>query len=250
MMKPSITVIVPAYLEAANLNDAYASTIRALQKAAVTDYEILIITNNKRDGTNDGTPDIAANIARRDPRVRPMHNTAYVNLGFKFRQGVRDARKDYVTWVPGDNETVEDSIVEILRHTGSADMILSYTANKEVRTWKRRLVSRGFTFLCNALFGLRIAYYNGICIYPRTYLQAVPMVSDNFAYMAEIIVYLVKSGISYKEVPMHIKTTSASSAFKLRSVIEALGTLMRLFWNIHFRRIRVSAAPVSEYRNN
>jgi glycosyltransferase involved in cell wall biosynthesis len=239
MRMPSLTVIMPAYCEAKNLRAAYENTTRALRRAGISDYEIVIITNTRRDGSHDGTPNIADEIVEENPRGRHIHNPAYVNLGFKFRQGVKAATKDYVTWVPGDNETVEDSIASIFGHLGEADMVISYTANKWVRRWQRRFVSRCFTILCNILFGLNLRYYNGICIYPRRILQAVPMACDNFAYMAEIIIYLVKSGVRYIEVPMEIKPTTASAAFKIRSVFEVLGTLASLFWKIHFLRKRV-----------
>lgn len=239
-MKPSLSIIMPAYCEVKNLRTAYESTTRAIKGAGVSDYEIIIITNTRRDGSHDGTPDIAEELAKENPRARHIHNPAYVNLGFKFRQGAMTAAKDYVTWVPGDNETVESSIAEIMNHLGEAPMVISYTANRYVRKWKRRFVSRCFTVLCNILFGLRLKYYNGICIYSRELLQAVPMKSDNFAYMAEIIIYLVKSGVGYVEVPMLIKPTTATVSFKWSSAWEALGTLARLFWRIHFLRERAT----------
>ena len=238
-MKPSLTVIMPAYNEVNNLRLAFEGTVRALFDAAISDFEILIITNTRQDGSHDGTPDIADELAKKDPRVIHIHNPAYVNLGFKFRQGAKAATKDYVTWVPGDNETVESSVAEIMKHLDEALMIISYTANRGVRKWKRRFVSRCFTILCNILFGLRLKYYNGICIYPRELLQSVPMACDNFAYMAEIIIYLVKSGVKYIEVPMEIKPTTASAAFKVRSIFEALGTLLSLFWRINIKRERI-----------
>lgn len=239
-MKPSLSVLIPAYNEVNNLRSAYDSTIRALEKAEIADYEIIIITNTRRDGSHDGTPDIADKIVQENNQVRHIRNSSYVGLGFKFRQGVKTATKEYITFVPGDNETVEDSIAEIMGHIGEAPLVISYTINKEVRTWKRNFVSKVFTTLCNILFGLHLKYFNGICIYPRKILLAVPMSSNNFAYMAEIIVYLVKSGVKYIEVPMIIKPTSVSSSFKVRSVFEVLGTLLLLFWHIHFRRTRVT----------
>lgn len=237
-MEPSLSVLVPAYNEIDNLRPAVESTVRALGKAGISDYEIIVITNTRRNGSHDGTPDLADKIVQENNQVRHIHNSAYVGLGFKFRQGAKAAVKEYVTFVPGDNETVEDSIAEIMSHIGEAPLVISYTANKEVRTWKRNFVSRGFTIVCNILFGLNLRYFNGICIYPRKILLAVPMSSDNFAYMAEIIVYLLKSGVKYKEVPMRIKPTSASASFKLKSVFEVLGTLAHLFWNIHFKKVR------------
>lgn len=230
---------MPVYNSARNLKLAFESTLRALAIVGIYDYEILIVTSVGKDGTHDGTPRVADEIASANPRARHLFDNSFHNLGYRFRQGVGVACKDYVTWIPGDNETAEASVADIFSHIGEAEMITSHTSNKQVRKWKRRFVSRCFTELCNLLFGLRFKYYNGICIYPTRLLQRVPMRSDNFAYMAEIIIYLVKSGVGYKQVPMEIKPTTVSSAFKLKSVFEALGTLLLLFWKIHFRRIRV-----------
>jgi len=238
-MKPSLTIIIPAYNQASNLRLTYEGTMRSLAKNGIRDYEILLVTSTAKDGSHDGTPDVADEIASLNPRVRHLFDNSFKKLGYRFRQGVAAARKEYVTWVPGDNETVESSIASIFGHIGEAEMITSYTSNKQVRKWRRRFVSRCFTELCNLLFGLRFKYYNGICIYPTKLLQKVPMKSDNFAYMAEIIIYLAKSGVKYKQVPMEIKPTTTSSAFKLKSVFEALGTLASLFWNIHFRKTRI-----------
>lgn len=232
---------MPAYNEVENIQAAYEGASRAIAKAGILDYEIIIITNDRQDGTNDGTPALADRITARDRRVRRIHNHPYVNLGYKYRQGVQAATKTYVMMIPGDNETEENSVADILSHLGEADMVITYTLNKEARAWKRRLVSWCFTTLCNLMFGLHLKYFNGIAIHPRRYLQAIPMRCDNFAYMAEILVYLIKSGVSYIEVPQVIKPTSASAAFKLKSAVEAFGTLLSLFWKIHFRRERVIA---------
>jgi glycosyltransferase involved in cell wall biosynthesis len=239
-MNPSLTVIMPAYNQAHNLRLAFESTVRALAKASISDYEILFVTSVEPNGSHDGTPGIADEIVSQNPKARHLFDGSFQNLGYRFRQGVMAAQKDYVTWVPSDNETAEDSVASILRHAGEADMVTSYTSNRQVRKWKRRFVSRCFTELCNLLFGLRFRYFNGICIYPTRLLQRVPMKSDNFAYMAEIIVYLAKSGVKYKQVPMEIKPTTATASFKLKSVFEVLGTLASLFWNIHIKRIRVN----------
>lgn len=245
-MNKSLTIIVPAYKEVKNIEVAYRSVSNALRQNGIADYELLIITNNFRTPDqvgrlDDGTPAIAELIVTQNPKVKHFHNHAYVNLGYKYRQGVKAATKDYVMMIPGDNETQADSLVSILSHLGEAEIITSYTVNQEVRAFKRRFVSQGFTTLCNILFGLRMKYYNGICIHPRKLLQKVPMRSNNFAYMAEILIYLVKSGVNYKEVPMVVKPiTNISTAFKLRSVFECLGTLARLFWRIHFKRERIT----------
>lgn len=236
----SLTVIMPAYNEATKLLSAYQRASWAIDKAGIPDYEILVITNLCPDSSHDGTPDIATSIAQSDNRVRHIHNDAYVGLGFKYRQGVSEAKKCYTMMIPGDGEFNESSVAEVMSHIGKADIIIPYISNQEVRPPERQTTSRTFTLLCNKMFGLSIRYYNGVCIIPTDYLRAVPMSCDNFAYMAEILVYLIKSGANYLEVPWQIKRVEGSKAFRPESVNEVLETMSTLFWKINIEGARIN----------
>lgn len=238
-MRPSLTIIMPAYNEVKNLRLAHETVLRVLQKAEIFNYEIIVTTGIRRDGSRDDTTDIAKRLAKEYEFTRSLYCDHFVGLGHKYHEAVQAATKDYIMLIPGDGEFIEDSIVDILGHIGEEEIIITYPDNPEVRKLKRRFISRGFTILCNILFGLNLKYYNGLNILPRKYLQEVTMECDNFAYMAEILIYLVKSGVNYIEVPFGTKPSVSSSAFNFRSVLETLGTLASLFWNIHFKRTRI-----------
>lgn len=230
---------MPAYNEVKNLRLAHESVLRILQKAGIFNYEIIITTGMRRDGSRDDTTDIANRIAEEYEFTKSLYCDHFVGLGHKYHEAVQVATKEYIILIPGDGEFIEDSIVDVLGHIGEEKIIITYPDNPEVRKFKRRFISRSFTILCNILFGLNLRYYNGLNILPRRYLRKVTMECDNFAYMAEILIYLVKSGISYIEVPFGTKLSVSSSAFNFRSVLETLGTLALLFWNIHFKRVRI-----------
>lgn len=236
----SLTILMPAYREADHLEAAYQSVGRALAKAEIADYEILFLTVIPPDGGPDDTPAVAAQISQNDPRVRLLHSQQFHGLGYKYREGIRAASKNYVVLLPGDGEFDEDSVSKLLAQTGKAELIIPFIANPEVRPQERQIISRGFTTLCNILFGLNLQYYNGPCIIPRAYLQAVPMACDNFAYMAEILIYLVKSGVQYRELSWQIKPPQNSKAFRAESISETLETLMVLFWKVNVDGIRVN----------
>jgi len=159
-----ISVIIPAYMEAANIMAAVQNTLWALKEAQVEDYELLIITCLRRDGTHDGTPDIAESLAKQDRHIRVFHNS-YISLGAKYWQGVDAAKCRYVVLVPGDDELPKESLRDILSHLGEADILTTYTTNTEVRPLKRRLISRTFTSLVNFSTGLKLRYYNGDCVH-------------------------------------------------------------------------------------
>ena len=249
MPNRSLTVIVPAYREIKNLLPAYESILRILEKSKINDYEIIIITNTRRDGTDDGPPDVAAQIASDYPHTRHIHNDTYVGLGYKYYQGAQAATKNYLIMIPSSGEFVEDTIPGVINHIGKAEIIVTYNSNPHSRAFKRRFVSKGFTILCNTLFGLNLKYYNGLNILPRKDIKDIPTRSEGFTYMAEILVYLIKSGVSYIEIPWDVKPAKGPqalhSAFNFRTVLESLGTVANLVCQVHFLRKRIKPEIIS-----
>lgn len=245
-MMPSITVIVPAYKKAKILESFVSIVIGALEKLGFDDYEIFIITNPDENGVNDETPAVAKALESTNPRIKSVHNQVYVNVGFKYRQGVAMATKEYITCIFCASEINEKTVMAVLSHIGEADVILSYTANMESRSLFRRILSRTFTGLCNLLYGLRVTYYNGASIYPRVLLQSLDLKNDSFAYNVEAFVSVKKSypGLTYKEVPIILDPGETSgAAFKMNNIMGIGKTLLRLFWRVWFRRGHLIKKP-------
>ena len=90
-----------------------------------------------------------------------------------------------------------------------------------------RMVSKSFATLCNIIFGLRLKYYNGIALYPKQLLKQV-IIADSPAYNAGILVQLLKSGVSYIELPQELNPASAGvpgRTFAFGNVVASLKTL-------------------------
>lgn len=225
-----VSVIMPVYMEAANVENAVNNTLWALENAGVQDYEIIIIDCLRQNGTHDGTPVIAERLAANNPRIKVSHNR-YMNLGDKYWQGVDRAAFPYLTLVAGDNELAKESVCEILKHLGEADIIISYPENSEVRPFSRRLISKLFVLILNFITGLNLRYYNGMCIHKTLLLRNIRKRNSSFAYMAEVLITLLKKGYSYKEVPFRLQKRKGgkSAAFKLKNVISVSKTVIRLF---------------------
>ena len=229
---PSLTIIVPAYRKAEILESFTEIVIGTLKRLGFNDLEILIITNTDKTGVCDATPAVAKALENKYFNIKAIHNTEYVNLGFKYRQGIDLATKKYVTCILCDDEINEGVVTTIFSHIGEADVILSYTANMEWRTLFRRMLSRIFTRLCNFLFGLRVIYYNGTSIYKRELLRSLDLRNNGLAYNVEAFVSAIKSHpqLTYKEVPVILNQGKTSgAAFKLNNVIGIGKTLLILF---------------------
>lgn len=225
-MSKSITVLIPAYNEEKNLNQA-VEEINKVVKSIFSDYEILIFD----DYSQDKTGEIADALAKKNPRIKAIHNKRNWGVGYIYRKGIEFAQKRYVMLLPGDGGIVGDSVKNILQHAGEVDIIMSYSKNKKARPLIRRIISAGFTTLLNLLFGLHLKYYNGMVLYETELVRRAKMTTNSFAFQAEILIQLIKRGHSYKEIPMYIqeKERTKTNMLRVKNLIGVFRTVMTLF---------------------
>lgn len=237
----SLTIIVPVYMESANVRATVDNVVLAVDYAGIADYEILIIDCKNKKGEDDGTPKIAEELARTNPRIRAIHNP-YVSLSYKYWQGVSLARCEYVTWVPGDNVIMLESLKTTFQSVGQAEVVSCYIANPEVRPFTRRINSWLFTFFTNRLFGLHLRYFNSVTICRAELLRSLPQsakANEGFSFNAEIVIRLAMSGHSHLEIPHIIKPdpkkAQASGFTHFWRRYTPLGIIKRwlgLFWEL------------------
>ncbi|OGL73291.1 hypothetical protein A3E39_01185 [Candidatus Uhrbacteria bacterium RIFCSPHIGHO2_12_FULL_60_25] len=203
-MNISLSIIIPALNEERNIEATIQGVRSALTKAEIQDYEMIIVTCVDRDGREDRTRLIAQELAASDARIRVLHSPTYQLLGEKYRNAVLAATKNHVVMVPGDNEIDSISVARVICAIGSADMVVTYTENPEVRSLLRRLISRVFTIILNVMYHRRVRYFNGINVYRIDQLRRALPETPSFAYAAEILLTLLREGASFVEVPMRI----------------------------------------------
>lgn len=232
-MNKSISIIIPAYNEEGNLEGATQSVIDAVNFAGIEDYEILIFN----DCSTDKTGEVADKLAKENKNIRVIHNSQNMGMGYSYVKGVQLAEKEFVTLIPGDNEIRSDAIGNILKELGKADIVMSYSANPEVRTRSRQIISKTFVKLLNFLFRLNVRYYHGVCLIRTNLARTLNLTNYGFGYLAETVVKLIRSGYGFIELPMYIQPRKygKASAFKLKNVARVGKTILRLYWEIYFK---------------
>jgi glycosyltransferase involved in cell wall biosynthesis len=235
-IKPTVSFIIPALNEEANIADAAREAVAAMG-GRFADYELLLFD----DGSTDRTGRIMDELAAADPRhVRVTHNPTPRNLGGVYKQGIALARMDYVLMVPGDNENPGHALQAPFDAIGRAEIVLPYPVNSSVRGPARHLVSRVYVGLLNRLFGLRVRYYNGTVIHRTANLKGLSIETSSFAYQAEILIKLLCAGKSFVEVPIRIdppKEGRRSRAFRWKNMVQVGRTLAGLFVALRVRRV-------------
>ncbi len=237
-MGKSVSIVVPAYNEEKKLSPTVEMVLERLSKNNISDFEIIIFD----DASTDKTGEIAGGLARKYFQIKVVHNPKNMNLGFNITRGFQLATKEYVGFVPGDNETAPETLDNILQVLGKADIIVPYIKNPEVRPLTRRFLSAVYVRIINAAFGLRMRYYNGLCFFKTSMVQKVPVSTFGFAYMTEILVKLLKSGATFVEAPMVLQAREkgATKAFRLKNIISVFKTFLTLFWKVQVLRRRIN----------
>jgi dolichyl-phosphate beta-glucosyltransferase len=204
MPEPYLSLVVPAYNEGARI----LHTVSSLQTFLDTqgyEYEVIV----SADG-NDGTREIVADLAQRDPRLKVIGAPARRGKGRGIREGVRLARGSVIGFVDADYKTPIEEIEKILPwlDRGYPVVIGSRALNESrvevAQPWYRRFGSRCFGFAMHRIVGLhRIA--DTQCGFK--FFQAPVALDlfgrqriDGYMFDVEILFLAEQSGYAIKEV--------------------------------------------------
>lgn len=241
-----LSIFVPAYNEEHNLEGAVRDILEAAS-AVCDDFEILIVN----DGSRDGTSAVAEGLAAADPRITAIHNPVNMGMVAGYRKALARARFPYFTFLPGDREVAAASIRAIFEAIGTAQIVVPYHANPRARALHRRFLTWTFTKTANAVFGLRLPYYQGPCVYPTELARSlVPWARGRLYFLAEMLVRALKSGRTFVAVGLQHQKRAHGKAHSvsLSTIKEALAMVGRVWWDLNVRRRKppVLAEPASE----
>ncbi|MFN8632826.1 MAG: glycosyltransferase family 2 protein [Chloroflexota bacterium] len=232
----SMSVVIPAYNEAGNLEGAVHDTVHALR--TFDDFEVIIVD----DGSTDGTGEVADRLASTMPRVKAIHHRPNRGFAASYQTGLKHATMAFFTFVPGDHEVAAESVEEIFNAVGSADVVVPYHGTPWNRTWHRRLLTWICTTQINVLFGYNLKYFQGPAVYPTELARVLPIGTTGFFFATEMLLNALMMGYSCVEVPLvhHERSYGHSKAVKPGNIVDAQITILRLWWSLRIRGERVA----------
>jgi len=239
---PTLSVVMPCLNEQNNVASAIQRTLTALDRHGI-EGEIIVIN----DGSIDGTAGVVRALAGRHPNVRLIEHERPMGIGASFWDGVRNARNDFVTIFPGDDENDPDDALLCYYLTRDVDIIVPFIHNVEVRSIWRRLISSLYRFIINMSFGMSLNYTNGTVVYNRAILDGVTMKSSGFLYQAELLIKLIRAGYLYAETPHFLsrRGNGKSKALTFKSFLQVTRGYLRLIWEVHvLRRTGFADVPI------
>lgn len=240
--RPCFCFVVPCFNEQENIG-LTVDTIRSALEPQHT-HEIVLVDDCSEDRTLETMKELAA----RDPYIHVFHNPVNLNFGGAYKRGLKEAKAEYTMMLPGDNGFPADSIAEILRHAGEADIIIPIVVNQRSRGLLRAVLSKSFTALLNWLFWLDVGYYNGAVLQRTVLLRKIEIRTNSFAYQAEGLVKLIACGASFSHCYVRIQERVAgkSSATSFKNLMAVSKTVLHLIASVGiFRKLRIGYAATN-----
>lgn len=199
--RPALTVAMPAYNEAGNLERVVGDVLATLRGAPWA-YEVLIVD----DGSTDGTAQVADRLALEIPGVRVVHHERNRGLGAGWRTCVSRSLGEWVFLQPADGQMEPSTARHFYEVRGSADVVVGIRSRWE-RTASRRLLTAGFHFVTQAVLGVSMPGDYGVCfLFRGDLVRSLPVVSGDLgvAVIAEWLFLALRRGATLAQEPAQV----------------------------------------------
>lgn len=226
-----LTVAILAYNEAPSLEATTEEMVETLRSLGIP-YEIFLVD----DGSHDGTPALADQLATRLPGVFVVHHEVNRGIGPSFRTGITSGHQPLVTVFAGDGQFPADIIKDFLPHMKDHDMVLGYVPDIEKsRPALLILFSRVERLMVRILFG-RFPRFQGVMMFRRSLLDQFALTSEGRGWIIQMEIVLravrAKTRIASVPTPLRPRLHGSSRATSLRNIISNIKQLVSLWFRL------------------
>jgi glycosyltransferase involved in cell wall biosynthesis len=218
--EPELSIAVPLYNEERNVDKVAIGLARAFDEAGI-DYELLLVDN----GSSDGTGPRVDELARANPRLRPLHLSPNRGYGGGIRAGLAAARGRCLGYTWGDDQVRPADHVRVYRQLAADGADLAKACRVERHDGFRRLViTRAYNTLFPWFFGVPCGDINGCPkILRREAFARLRIESEDWFIDPEIMIQAHRLGLRVASVPVvfHPREQGRSNV-NWRTVIEFL----------------------------
>lgn len=220
----ALSVILPAYNEADNL-EAVVGELRAALQALPVASEIIVVD----DGSRDGTAAVADRLAGAHG-VRVIthdHNRGY---GAALRSGFAAAGRDWVFFMDSDGQLDPADLAAFLPHLTDHDLVAGFRLRR-MDPLHRRLYGRLFTLTARVLFGVTSRDVNcAFKLIRRSRLEQCRLTADGALINVELLWELKKLGVGPLELPVahRPRRSGLQTGGSGRVILRAAAELFRL----------------------
>ena len=140
-MVTNISIIIPSYNEAENINEMYTSLKSKLNNLNIIDYEIIYIEN----GSSDESMKILRELNKKDKSLKVISFSRNFGLQNAILAGLSFSTKDFVWVMDGDLQDPPEMIKDFSEKINEGFDVVYGKRKKEVQVYLKEFVIKFFT---------------------------------------------------------------------------------------------------------
>ena len=242
---PFLSVVIPAYREAARLPPTLEGLPLELSAAGIASWEAIVVD----DGSPDATSDVARAAAGRDPRVRLVRHEENRGKGRAVRRGVLEARGRWVLVTDADGSTPASDVARLLAAAARANVPIAVGSRRlrGAAIGVRQPLHRealGFAFAALRRLLVLPTVADTQCGFKLFRADAARRIfsetrEDGFVYDVEVLLLARRAGLRVVEVPVRWADDPRTQVRALPAAASMAVGLLRLAR----RRVASAARP-------
>ena len=231
--KVAISVLLPAFNEAANIKWSLESISRHLTEIGFG-YELIVVD----DGSTDGTRLKATEEMERLP-VKVVGYGVNRGKGEALKYGSKFASGEITMFMDCDGEIDPLELVEYLGALRTADLAIGskrHANSRVVAPLERKFLSACFNYLARLLTGIRYSdTQSGLKAFRTSSLKRImPLVTvKRYAFDVEILAVASLLKMKVVELPVRVEM---KARFRAKSVLRMLVDLLGIAYRLRIRR--------------
>jgi glycosyltransferase involved in cell wall biosynthesis len=222
---PGLTVVLPCFNEAANVQRAiHEATWAAAWNA--DEHQIVVVD----DGSTDGTAAIAAEVARLVPNVRVVAHDRNRGYGAALVTGLRAARMPWVLLTDADLQFDLSELEHFVPLTQEADFVLGWRIDRQ-DPLHRRINAAAWNWLVGRAFDMQVRDVDcAFKLIRREMVEDLPLTSSGAMISTELVVRARARGAWVRELGVEHRPRVAGeqSGASPRVVLRAFRELQQL----------------------
>jgi len=140
MNKPRYSIIAPVYNEVESLPVLHKRMVETMEKTG-EEWELVLID----DGSSDGSTDIIRELARQDPRIRPVIFARNFGHQIAVTAGLDYSRGDAIVIIDADMQDPPEVILEMIeKWKDGYEVVYAVRSEREGETWFKKATASLF----------------------------------------------------------------------------------------------------------
>jgi len=227
----NISVIIPAYNEAAGIGEVLAELESVLSKTGLN-YEVIVV--------NDGSTDLTGEIVR-ESGVTLLEHAANHGYGASLKDGIKEAQYDNILILDADGTYPQDAIPALIAAADRYDMVVgSRTGGSVAIPPHRRFPKWMLRKMADYLVGMKIPDLNsGLRVFKKSAaIKFLNILPNGFSFTTTITVALLSNNYTVKYIPINYNKRTGKSKFRpIQDTFNLLNLILRT--SLYFNPLKI-----------